>query len=226
MKDIVRWLLRASGVLMVLSAVGISIAGFRNMLAIETLEIIASLIGGAICCWMIERWISPLMTGAAREKFYKRQFWVGLMVAIAFTGFLAGNAYWQAIGSRHVDPYDAAEKLIKEYVATTQSSGNGPTAIYVSIQNQPIRPDLAAMLESKHPGIAIRSVDRLNPQQQSDRSAGPGADIVRIVGFSYPAWRVVQVRFTSGGCSHSLNYFYFDNRWLRMGESIGGGCFD
>ncbi len=222
MKSVIRWILGVLAVLLVLSAVGIAIAAFPNALAVDTLEIIASLVGAAICCFLCLQRMSPTAYSFSWEKLYKRQFWIALTCVAAWTLSLMGHAHWQAIGSRSVDVYDAAENLVQELVA--QRNEQHINTIYVSVQNHPVRPDLVADLEKRYRGVKILPIDQLTQQQRNQGYAGERADIIEIDGFSYPAWRVVEMRFTYARCSEAQDYFYFNDRWLRMGVSVGGGC--
>lgn len=222
MRRVVLVLLYGVGALSLLGSIVLAGVGLHGPgLAISTLELIGALAGISAMSWCL------VLQARAGDDLPKRilscrvQACAGLGFIGAGALMLIGHAYWQAIGVTQADVYEAAETLAAELVVS--NAQQGIATIYVEINGHPLRPELVASLRERMPGVSVRPASDLTPAQRVRGVVDGGSrnDLIDIRGFSYPAWRVVEIKYCGGA---GVDYFYYHKHWIRMGATLSGGC--
>ncbi len=194
----------------------------HNGYSVDTLEIIGAMLGASSLALTLSV-IAGFDEGSRFRIIWCRvQRSIGIGSVVLMSALWAGHAWWVIDGAHHVDKVAASELLLSQIVEMGASSGQ--RALYVSIDSRDVRAGLVSELTNKHPKLSVRSIGELTAQQRTDGYAGPNSMIVNISGYSFPAWRVVQVSYTWNRCWGAVDYFYDSATWRRMGQSSGAGC--
>ena len=136
--------------------------------------------------------------------------------------------YWNTVGADDVDTFQLSDQLLRELVPEIEKNRAlgiyAAQNLYVSVNNLNVPRELAEELEKILPGRKVHSATELSSAQRGARNTARGIAVLEIVGPSFPAWRVAELRFSYGGCSASRNYLYLFGQWIRLGDGWGGRC--
>lgn len=230
MPSLMRWVRRcvviAGGALsiggVVCAALVSRILARENGWPVDGLEVIGATLGVSWIALSLSVIVGARPESRLRERWQGGLQYVGLGSVALMSALWVGHAVWVIDGSRHLDVERTSELLLRQIV--NENTQTGAWTLAVSVDNRDIGPVLAADLIAAHPGLSIESANAHKINDLNEGAASLPADVLRINGYSYPAWRVVQVSFMRNWCWGAVDYIYIWGRWVRMGRSIGGGC--